>query len=425
MVRRLGIVAVFSLLASLLAGLPQQAASADPPLGFGYWPRCASSGYPTVDTDNRYCVVSYQKNTGAGWVTVPPPDWDTNGTYDDPYVDALRTGDASSPMTAMRFGLYETTVSSGGVSSDADVDPLTHWRYVVNTGSMHPRELYGNTRNTDFSVVDGGAAGWRLTLTFRPSPIAWRWPPNDPTKVCVPGNCGDSSTVADLVRDGFVTGYVTDLVHSGLDPSEILDRTGMIRAWNADYASDPYYNPDLNALEIQLANVHWKTPVEVATGYYEVFLPGRYLTRVLQVPDPSTLTGGSFTISRVGSSTTVPFALTHESGGVRIVIHSITFSSPKFRIRPRPTVPGQPRWGSVSRPTATKVKLSFYRPLADGGPNIDVYQGRCRRGTAPWTYVKATRSPIYIANLPRRVVDCQVRAHNRIGWGRWSVVRRG
>lgn len=88
-----------------------------------------------------------------------------------------------------------------------------------------------------------------------------------------------------------------------------------------------------------------------------------------------------------------------------------------------PPAPDKPRWGSVRR--ATKVKLSFYRPLADGRPSITAYQGRCRRGTAPWKYVKAAGSPIYIGNLSRRAVDCQVRAQNRIGWGRWNAVKRG
>jgi hypothetical protein len=427
MLRRLSVLVVLVLLPAVLVGLPQQAAQADvvPPLSSA-WPRCLSyataHGVSTTDLDNRYCVVSYEKRASVldPWTDVPDPNWDANGVYDEPYVDLLDAG-------TVRFGLYETTVGPGGSTSDGDVDPGYHWRYRVNIGSITARELYGQTRNTDYSVSGGGASGSVLQLTFQPSPIAWRWPPGDPTQVCEPGDCGDSTTVAGLVYDGFVTGYVTDLATSGLGDAEIGWRTGMVRAWNANYAGDPVYRPDLNALDIQLANPHLvsSSPDVVATGYYEVFLPGPYLTNVMQVPDPSTLSGGTFTVSRVGSTSTVPFSLAHEGGGIRIVIHSITFSSPKFRLKPRPTAPGRPRWGSVTRATATKVKLSFRRPLADGGPSISAYQGRCRRGTGTWHYNRAGASPIYIGSLSRLPVDCQVRAQNRIGYGRWNVLKRG
>ena len=52
---------------------------------------------------------------------------------------------------------------------------------------------------------------------------------------------------------------------------------------------------------------------------------------------------------RSGSSTEVPFVLTHETDGVRIKIEAITFSAAEYRIKPNPSRPGVPRWGSVTR----------------------------------------------------------------------------
>lgn len=424
MLRRLIALVVLALVPAVLAGLPQRAAQADPSPGFDPWPRCvayaSAHSLTTVDTDNLDCVVSFEKNTGSGWVDVPPVDYGTPNVYDDPYVDtALGAG-------TVRFGVYETTVPpSGSPTLSGNVDPDTLWRFTVNVGTIHLRELYGVTRQTDFSVSGGGASGNVLLLTFRPSPVAWL--DGTPGHVCEPGSCGDATTVADYSYDGFVTGYVTDLEFGDWTAADRVDRNGMINSWNANYGGTPIYNSTLNSLDIQLANPHLvsTTPDVVATGYYESFLPNAYLTNVMQVPDPSSLSSGTITVSRVGSSTTVPFTLTHEAGGIRIVIDSITFSSPKFRIKPDPTAPGKPRWGSVTRATPTKVKLAFRRPLADGGPNITSYQGRCRRGTAPWTSARASASPIFISGLPRRSVDCQVRAQNRIGWGHWSTVRSG
>lgn len=434
MLRRFGLLVVLSFVPALLVGLPQHAATADPIPAGGDWPWCTSSPYDpypsTTDDDNLYCVWSIEKDeTGTGTDYQPlmavPYGVGPAGLYEDVWVNSWDSAHVVSWAMNTR-----TLDGSGNEVADPvnDTDPSWAWRIRINTGSMKPRAVSGVTRNNDYSVAPSSFGGNRLTVTFKPAPIAWRWDFETGPKTCVPNDCGDNTTIAELVSDGFFNGYATDLVGSGLDPREISHRTGMVTGTNAQWPPadlPPDYNPDTNSIDIQLANAHLKAPGVLATGHYEAFLPNAFLIHELQVPDPSTLAGGSFTVSRVGTSTTYSYVVTHEPGGVRIRIPSITFSSPKLRIRPKPSVPGKPRWGSVRRATATKVKLSFWRPYADGGPSIDAYQGRCRRGTAPWKYVKASASPIYIGNLSRRTVDCQVRAHNRIGWGRWNAVKRG
>ena len=214
-------------LAALPALAPVGSAAADPvpPDGLS-WPACGTA----PDDDGRYCVLSVTRNG----VPVPPVDYGTDGVYLDPYIDLIGAGD-------IRFGVQRLTVAGGGaVLADGDVSPADTYRWVVNTGAIQPRELYGHVRDASFAGSGGPTTGWVLTLELKPTPIAWTWPPDadgDGWADCsYDGGCGDDTTVAGLVYDGFVTGYVTDLEGEGLSPAEIADRTGLVRAYNAEDA---------------------------------------------------------------------------------------------------------------------------------------------------------------------------------------------
>lgn len=409
-------VVLLVLVAAGLASVASTSATADPaPSGYTIWPRCGTA----PDDDGQYCIVSVKKNGFA----VPPVDYGTNGVYDDPYVDSNAVGEGF-----VRFGLYKTTVSSGGVDSVGDVDPTATWEYVVNTGSIRPRELYGNIRNVTFSTSGSpSSGGYEFTLTFKPTPIAWVWPPDadgDGYADCsYDGGCGDDTTAAGLDYDGFVTGYVTDLSGSGLSPSEIADRTGYVHVYNAQDAYE-IYDPDTNSIEVRMANPHLRMDgVTPATGSYQSFLPDAMLINDMNVPDPTTLTTGSFRITRVGSTAAPLTTITREAGGVRITIDDIHFSTPRYRIRPKVTTPGAPRRVKVTKPSAHSAKVSFKRPLANGGAAITKYQARCQKGSGAWHTGSAGSSPIVVKSLPRGVVSCQVRAVNRLGGGTWSARR--
>ena len=366
----------------------------------GYWPRC---GEPP-DDDGLYCIESVTRN-GA---SVP-----ATTTGEAPYVDLIGDG-------TVRYGV---TAPGGGGS----VDPTATWRFVVNTGSIRPRMVEGVVRDVAFSIA-GGPGGWRFTLQFRPAPIAWMWPPDadgDGFADCsYDGGCGDDSTVAGLVYDGFVTGYVTDLIGSGLGAAERDDRVGMISSSNAQ---DFYtlYDPDTNALLVRMANPHLRSPGTPATGYFDAFLPDDFLINEMGVPSPAGLSGGSFTVVRTGASASVPFSLTHEPGGIRIHLEGIGFSRPQFRIKPKASAPGQPRRTAVVRTGTRSVKVTFKKPTADGGKRITGYDARCRRGTGPWQQRSAHASPIRFAAVAAAPVQCQVRAVNAKGRGKWSARASG
>jgi len=403
--RRLVILALTALVASLLATVPMPHAGADP-IPTGEWPRCGSAG----DTDGKYCIVSVTRDGVPAALT---PDCGTPGDYETPYVDLLDAG-------TVRYGVVRQPVNDAGCTDVyGDVDPSVTWKLKVNVGSIRPRELYGHIRNVDMVFGGNATDGFTFTLTFQPTPIAWR----SDFSSCTTSGCGTDATIADLVYRGFVTGYVTDLASSGLPPAEIADRMGMINAYNAQAVDGPWYDIDSNTLVLKLANPHLRDASTPAVGFFESFLPNAYLVNQLHVPYPDTLTGGSFTVVRAGSTTSVPFTVSHEASGIRLVIHGIGFSTPTYKIHPKPSAPGRPRWGSATRVAPHAVRLRFRAPIANGGKPVTAYVGRCHRGTGAWHVVRGTSSPLVVRDLPRKRVSCQVRAVNVIGPGRWNPLR--
>lgn len=373
------------------------------------WPTCGQE----TDTDGRYCVVSVTRNG------LPPEEPPTGeGEWEEPYIDLIGDGD-------VRFGVYHWVRTGEGQSALGDVDPTAEWTWVVNTGAIRPREVYGHIRDVDLALGGDATGGYTFTLTLKPVPIAWNWDPDPVTGGPLPcsydGGCGDDTTVAGLVYDGFVTGYVTD--DAWLTVAERELRTGYINAYNAQDAYW-FYDAGTNSMVVRMANVHLKhgppTP-EVASGFYETFLPTAMLVHELAIPDPGSLTGGSFSVRSGGAE--VPFVLTHEPGGVRIKISGITFSSPQFKIKPNPSRPGMPRLRAVERVRAHAVSVRFRAPVADGGATVTAYQARCRRGTGEWHRARGERSPLTVTGVGRPPVTCQVRAVNRIGAGSWSPAR--
>lgn len=380
-------------LGTAIVSVPAQARPTETiPAPGNYWPMC-------TDAADEYCVWVKRRN-GAN---VNPGD-----TY-QPYVDTIGSG-------TIRYGVYRVV----GPASYGDVDPNDEYILDVHTGTVNPREVYGRIKDVTFNTYGSAATGYEFTLTFKPTPVHWvGYPPETDTRTCsVYGGCGDSTWHASLNYPGFVTGYVTDLEGSGLSSAEIGWRTGMVRAYNAQ-DENTYYDPDTDSLVIKLANPHLTDTDAVATGSYQMYFPNAYLINVMGVPDPSSLTGGTMTVTRSAfdSSGPVPFTVTHDAGGVGVSISGITYSRPTYKIHPKPTVPGKPRMTKVVK-ISGGAKSYFKAPLANGGRSIDRYSARCRKySTSAWHSVAGSSSPLTVTSLPYGKVYCQVRAHNSIGWG--------
>ena len=401
-------------LAGFGLAVPQSSAAADPAPDAGVWPMCGTA----PDTDGQYCVLSMTRN---GVDIVHP----AAGDYFLPYVDTIGTGDVRFGVEHYRDGVVVTRDNgAGGLMVDGELTPGDVYEIEVNTGTIVPRELYAIAQDVTFERGGNPITGYTFRLVLQPTPFAWRKLEDGQPWPCTIDSCGDDTTVANpfWVYDGFITGYVTDLAWASPDDQRMM--TGLLHAFNAQ-DHNIYYDYETNSLVVQLANPHLKEAGVVATGAYQTFLPYAMLTGMMGVPDPSTLTGGSFDVSLAGSSTPVPFTLTHHDDGVDIRIPDITYSTPSYRITPRTTTPGAPLLRRVVRVAAAAVRVAFAPPVADGGAAVTGYTARCRRGAAPWHYGTGAASPIRVRHLPVRPVTCQVRATNLVGAGAWSLPKRG
>jgi hypothetical protein len=400
---RLSRILPLALLVPLLMATGATSAQADPVPAQGQaWPRCGAA----PDTDGKYCIVSITRDGTA----VPPVDTGTPGNYDDPFVDRPDAG-------TVRFGLKRTTVTGSGSTSTVDVSPDHTWVYTVNTGTIRPVELFGNLRNAAFSYGGNAAKGHTFTVNFQPTPVAWLLS----SECSVFGGCGDNTTVADTVRTGFATGFVSDDASSGLTAAQISDRQGYLNVYNAE---DAYwvYDGVRNSLVMRMANPHLRSPGVLAKGSFQTRIPDAMLVDELDVPDPGALTARSLTVVRTGSGA-VPITLTRVKGAIDIRVKGVTFSTPEYSIRPKPSAPGAPRWGSLKRTDAHHVQVRFRAPRADGGSAVTAYAARCRHGRGAWHRVTGPASPIRVGSLTSGRVSCQVRARNHLGWGPWSSRR--
>jgi hypothetical protein len=385
--------------AGLVAATPAHA-DAPPPPDTDFLP-CTG---PTDD----YCV---ETATANGSPTFPGAD-STDGTTirDYPYAKIV-TGHL------MVYGVYK---DANGTGSDLQygVNQAVAYHLVVRTGSFYPREMTGIVRNAAYTIGKSITGGWKFTLDFQPTSVHHYG--IGPGGCSVDGGCVSDTTKATFDVAGFASGGIEDHVGSGLSAAEISQRTGMFHATNAQDSYD-YYDIDTNTLVVRLANPHLKADgTPVTDGTYDTFLPNAYLTGTMGIPDPSALSGGSVVVTKTVGSTTssAPFTLTHEAGGIRIRITGISFSRPTYRIHPGPSAP---RRVSAHKVSTHKARVKFRKPATTLGHRINRYQARCHKLGKAWHARKGTESPITVGHLPKGKVYCQVRAHNSLGWGVWST----
>lgn len=390
--------------AALAAGGVALAAPASAKPAFGdYWTLCGG-------TVQSYCI---QSATQDGSAIVPNQDGSTNRDF--PWISQVDDN-------LIDFGVYH----DDGTHSHLDyalAHPNALYTLVVRTGTFVPRELDAVAKNGSYKI-SRDVYGWKFTLTFRPTAVHQTNPGVTPCSY--DGGCGDSTTKADPAYDqpAFATGGIQTLnpAVSGLSAAEVAQRFGMYTFTSAEN-SYVFYNNDLNVLEVRLANPHLQADgvTPVTDGSYDAFVPNAYLTGTMSVPDPSMLSG--FTVTKTVGTTTVPASasMTHVAGGIVFHLSGISFSRPTYRLRPRPTPPGRPRAVGVRKVSLHTAKVTFRRPLLNGGRAITYYQARCQRLRGTWHYARRSASPIYVTRLPRGRVYCEVRAHNAIGYGRWTT----
>jgi hypothetical protein len=397
--RLLAVLAVVTMGGAALVSLPAaQAADVD-------WSVCGGG----ITTN---CVESAYAN---GVPTLPGQDTtDGNTVRDYPYAKGT-----SYDAHAVIFGVWHDA-NGDGSSLTQDADPSVLYTMTVRT-TIRPREMSGHVKDATFSVHHDPVTGWEFTLQFRPTPVHFvGYAPGD-SRICTITACGDDTWQATSDFAGTASGYVTDNTNTGLTTTERDERDGMFSAYNAQ-GEDVYYDPGTNSLVVLLANAHLTGTGALATGTFNTFLPTAFLEGTMNVPDPSTLSSGTVTVVRSagGAVSSAPFTLTHVSGGIEINITGITYSRPTYTIHPGP---GKPRYVHARKISTHKARVSFTKPASNGGHRINWYQARCHRLGRTWHGAKAFASPITVGNLPKGRVYCQVRAHNKLGYGAWSVTK--
>jgi hypothetical protein len=335
----------------------------------------------------------------------------TPGATSDPNRDYPEVESVDAHLIVFKAYHGDTTTQT------YDVDPNAVFTLVLRTGTFRPREMNATAKNGDFSI-SGTPGHYRVTVKFQATSI------HHTTGACsYDGGCGGVTTKANTSYDRIATGSIEDLVTSGLSTREIYARTGMFAVTNAQN-SYLFYDFDTGTLQIRLANPHLTSGgTPVTDGTYDSFIPNAYLTSVMGVPDPAALAASSFVVTKTvsGVTTSAPYSITSVAGGVRIKLTGISFSRPVYKVRIKPTAPGKPRLYRVTKVSKHAAKNRFSAPVANGRARIDGYQARCHAAGKAWRSKKGTRSPLVVSGLPKGRVTCQVRAHNRLGWGRFST----
>lgn len=394
------VAAVAALLGTALAVVPNAGAAPQPPGA----PVSGNDFLKCTTPEQRYCVVSAKINNVeiTGYDTPGAGTFKPFAQFNDAYVD-------------VSFGvvLYSTP-------SDSDTDLGTNsdlYALRVNTGAVQPREMDGAFQDATFSIGRYPSGDWNFTISFRPtSRHTWSG------GVCDFRVCGDDTTQADFDRNGWAQGSVSSLTGYP-DPVERFQRIGSIRATSAQY-ENTMYDPDTDSIIVDLSNPHRTgTGAVITNGVYEAFLPNAYLIGQMEIPNPDTVTLASFVVTKPGGSAAA-FSLTRTTRGIKIKITGISYSSPRFTMKVKPTVPGKPRLYDVIKTSRSTAKSKFYAPIANGNRRIDKYQARCHAAGRAWHYKSGSKTPITVRYLPRGKVYCQVRAHNVKGWGRWSAAMR-
>jgi hypothetical protein len=162
------------------------------------------------------------------------------------------------------------------------------------------------------------------------------------------------------------------------------------------------------------------TGTHLFTGNAHLRLPNNVLKKLYGIPDPQTMTPGSFTTT----STSGSISSYQESGddAWRVDLTGVTFSQRYLRLRRGTIVPTRPTNVRAVRVTPYRGRVAF-APARPRGARVTGYRATCRvlNGTHTRS-ATATRSPVVVTRLKAgRPYTCRVRALSRAGAGTLSV----
>jgi hypothetical protein len=391
------------------------AASADPAPTTDYeLPFCGVA----PDDDGRYCIVSLKRNgveqpQHPGRLAGNPP----------PRVDGQRYSIGITAGVQPRLGgayfsinRHDWDQQNGFGAAKFELAAVLGdtYRIELNTGDIRVRGMYG--RMSDYSLTTtSGANGNVVVIEGRPVDVALH-------SACFAASCADD-LVAESVLPSF-NAYLTDwssqfpVATWGAKAAVMRDSwAGFEVASNVLNSPTPAYERATNSIVLAMSAPHFASTGVLNRGVVDMFLPYAMLERSLEVPNPRSLGAGGFIVRRNGSGGAVPVTVTHGSGGIRLRISDITFSSPTYRVAVKPSRPGTVRVLRSRRLSGMTASVAL-APTTTGGRPVLEYVVSCRASGQRARVGRSARPTIVVRGLAPGVgYSCRAHARNAVGAG--------
>ena len=328
-----------------------------------------------------------------------------------------------------------------GAAARADTFSVT-----LDMGSWSPSIVAGKARDVDV-VRQRTGSGYLVTVTGKPVLLAgqcdqstepWRCPEAD---VVVK----DPAYFNNVQWDALWSVQIDDAGFIS-DPARRKALYGLDYFHNFAASSLPpevqFSGPDDTAsLVIDVANRRYLDDLTtLVVGHAEMTIPNSFLRVGYGIPDPSTITGGSLSVTGTGSGASVSVTQDAGSDATQVVIDGVTFPDvmvPDGTLRRRPGTASMKVLKvqrGVIKPTRTRVTSTTRLAPGKGrvraakakarGARVTGYQARCSAGGSTVSGRSRTRTVVVTGLLAGRAYDCRVQALSKAGAAGYGAAKR-
>jgi len=314
------------------------------------------------------------------------------------------------------------TINKAGVTPyGLGADEMGHTFVVtMKTGPVVPRVIDGWGRNGTSQRFHDADGDWAVRVTVHAAHMLMSC---EYDAAVGDTTCPATASVDDELR------YVVMRVSDAAWYSDVTSERDKL--WGLESYSDIqlfWYPPFIAVapsgtvtMDFLMQNAHAYNDGTPFTGTANMRIPNRVLRGLYGIPDPETMTAGSFATS----STSGSVSSYQEAGddAWRVDLTGVTFSKQHLRLKRGTITPTRPVITRTKRLTGTTGRVA-YTLSTPRGAKVTGYEVRCvsaaghtvRRSTSTPT------SPLTVKDLHRRTAyTCKVRAGSKAGWSTWSL----
>ncbi|MFN8195262.1 MAG: fibronectin type III domain-containing protein [Nocardioidaceae bacterium] len=355
-----------------------------PPAGAVLSPYCADVPAPCIDSVLRDGAPVDPSAYSASIDTYTPPE------------DAHNTG-----FTMTKAGSFDMSGEVGHV-----------FTVTMDTGTIKPRIVSGWGTDGHAVRTNDGDGTWHVTVTFEPAEMLM----SCIGEVCPTTAPADTQRVEANVHVDDASWYAD----GGGDPEDL---TGLDVFSNINLL---WYPPAITVdpsgvvtMTVEMTNSHfYPDGSTVFLGHANIRLPNHVLRDLYGIPDPATMTPGSFVSTT--TSGTVSSAPTAPGDAWDVVLDGVTFSTQHLRLKRGVIVPTRPGKLDATRVSGRKGKV--WGSSAPRGALVRGYVARCEAGSHVVT-ARSDASPVVVTGLHAgRRYDCRVTAQSKAGPSKRSAV---